>query len=53
MVGFSMGGSLVVHQQPAEGMECIICMDDITGENYVEYKNSNGISMTNKSFISR
>ena len=48
-----MFGSLVVHQKPAEGMECAICMDDITEENYVEYKNSNGTLIKSMSFISR
>ena len=33
--------SYLVHQQPVEGMECAICMSDITMENYVEYRNSN------------
>ena len=45
--------SHVVHQKPAEGMECAICMDDITEENYVEYKNSNGMPIKNISFTTR
>jgi hypothetical protein len=34
--------SRAVHAQPAEGMECMCCMESITEENYVEYQYAEG-----------
>lgn len=30
------------HGKPAEGMECMCCMDDIDETNYVEYRTGEG-----------
>lgn len=37
------------HGSPAEGAECLACMEDLTSETYVEYATEEGVDGGGKS----